>query len=929
LLVLLASCGGGGDDDGGLGEGVGVQPIITNYEFSIVPEQVIEGAPAPASVSGSGSLQVSAGAELLISGTVTLTGIDVIAVTFHTGFAGEVGPALADLEQSDSSTWTLPTGADLDPEELTRLNNTGYYVRVTSAQGVLRGQILPEGWSVEMVELSGDAVVPPVATSASAKAGFAINMDTATYRVRITTTGLSDPLAANIREGFAGESGPVLEGLEQSASSADVWGSRDINIAGADNSLTTTGLELFKVGSVYLGIDTLANQDGELRGQVLPEGVEVHFVELTAEEVVVDGGGTVTSPGAAIALVTYRPDTGQMAVTVNTDLLDAVTIAVLQSPVGQNGPQLFVLTRDAVTPGNWGLPAVLLTTDQVDALNNQELYVAVFTALFPSGELRGQIVLGRTGPKLENLSIVFDESTVSSSEADESGGQLSLDVPLGASFQLSIPPQAFDETVEIEMQSILSIEGLPEGIVPIAAVRLGPSGNDFGFQPVLIVDSRSLPQGIGAIVGFLANDDGSELTFLPPVGPDPIAESAGDGPFSFDIPHFSIFGIAEVDPEGPGIPDADPGDSVEVQVKERITQRLAEEARRDQLGEDNVTTLPEIAEELAPWLVDLRKRIKAFQEGATLDQLIDIIKESMRYQKMESFLSSDTPTIFPLSPELEIAVRNQLIKLNEQCAIDQLLDWLKFLNRFKNVAISFEASQALQNLVRCYKLKLDPTSIVEFVPSAQTISATLVDENGNTIAYALDGSNFFWTLSGLVRSGNPLVFDFETTGSGSVKGELLASGESESTDLYGIPSFTGTWSASANGPVTCPDPEDNSFYDDFGMLTVSSQEITNKNPPEVKLDLTGGDEEITINSMSLTLTFSPLGGPGSVVADVTGSMAFTQTEVIFDEAGNPITHTTTGTLDLSGRFANGIFDLHGEGRDSDGCTFEGPVTLRR
>jgi len=38
----------------------------------------------------------------------------------------------------------------------------------------------------------------------------------------------------------------------------------------------------------------------------------------------------------------------------------------------------------------------------------------------------------------------------------------------------------------------------------------------------------------------------------------------------------------------------------------------------------------------------------------------------------------------------------------------------------------------------------------------------------------------------------------------------------------------------------------------------------------------------------------------------------------------------TGTLNFfSGRFANGTFDLNGEGRDSDGCTFEGPVTLRR
>ena len=88
-----------------------------------------------------------------------------------------------------------------------------------------------------------------------------------------------------------------------------------------------------------------------------------------------------------------------------------------------------------------------------------------------------------------------------------------------------------------------------------------------------------------------------------------------------------------------------------------------------------------------------------------------------------------------------------------------------------------------------------------------------------------------------------------------------------------------------------------------------------------------------VHSLSFTLTFNPSFGSGTVGANVTGSMSFTQVEVIVetDEFGNDFiaTYVSNGTLSFSGSYSNGIFNLDANGGADDGCRFSGTATVQR
>jgi CHRD domain len=79
---------------------------------------------------------------------------------------------------------------------------------------------------------------------------------------------------------------------------------------------------------------------------------------------------------------------------VYADLLAGATAVRLQdATVGANGPVISTFTLD--TPGNTSgtfSGSVTLTTTQITDLQNGNLYVNISDSVFPSGEIRGQIL---------------------------------------------------------------------------------------------------------------------------------------------------------------------------------------------------------------------------------------------------------------------------------------------------------------------------------------------------------------------------------------------------------------------------------------------------------------------------------------------------------------------------------------------------------
>ena len=108
------------------------------------------------------------------------------------------------------------------------------------------------------VTLSGDEEVPPVTTSASGVGKIEVAGDKS-IRGSITTTGI-EGTGAHVHEAPAGKNGPVIITLKKT--SANVWE------VPSGATLTDAQYANYKAGGLYLNVHSVANRDGEIRGQL-------------------------------------------------------------------------------------------------------------------------------------------------------------------------------------------------------------------------------------------------------------------------------------------------------------------------------------------------------------------------------------------------------------------------------------------------------------------------------------------------------------------------------------------------------------------------------------------------------------------------------------------------------------------------------------
>jgi hypothetical protein len=105
------------------------------------------------------------------------------------------------------------------------------------------------------------------------------------------------------------------------------------------------------------------------------------------------------TPGYGSADLTLDTVSGYVAVTNNSgiyaDLLaGAITVRIQDAPIGSNGATIVSLTLD--TPGNTSATfsgGGTITAGQVTDMINTNTYVNITDSVFPSGEIRGQIIL--------------------------------------------------------------------------------------------------------------------------------------------------------------------------------------------------------------------------------------------------------------------------------------------------------------------------------------------------------------------------------------------------------------------------------------------------------------------------------------------------------------------------------------------------------
>ena len=521
-LLVLGACSGSGEDDD---SGPPTPVTTTDYTVDFSATHVIGSTAAPTTVSASASLRSASGDDILASGTVTVAGTTATSVTINVGYAGENGPVALALVDNGGGNWGVPSGTELSVDELRRLNSTGFYVQIQSADGELRGQILPPGWAVGTIDLDGAAVVPQSTSSGTAKAGFAINPSVGSYYVRMTVSGVADVISAGIRDAIAGGAGELVASLEESMTTPDVWGSRDINDVNANDRLTATGIDVLVNGRLYFSVESAANPDGDLRGQIIDDTIDIFYNQLTASQVVT-GGTPVVSNADGFATTTWIKPLSRMGVVVSTDITSAVSVGVYQGVQGENGLLLFSLMQDPLLPGYWQLPPTDLSAAQANALEAGEFYVSVVTSGSPDGELRGQLVMS---PPNATVKLV-----------GPAGGELAT--PDGISLQ--VPAGALTETLPISVVRLQGTGALPaplaDPVVPLhAAVKFGPSGTEFAL-PVSLSIALEQTAEAGASQPALVYDTETgtwrETDFIATVDID------GDSA-TVDLTHFSDYAV--------------------------------------------------------------------------------------------------------------------------------------------------------------------------------------------------------------------------------------------------------------------------------------------------------------------------------------------------------------------------------------------------
>lgn len=256
-------------DDGSTTE----TPTAMSFEFSGIPmtaEQVV----GSESDTSTGDASVDVSFDSPTSGLAIeaqFQGLEPDRVQLRSAFAGDVGDVIENLENQDSGIWLLPSDTVLDSELLTQLLEGGLYLLATTGDdevGLLRAQIIPPNIRVMRLMLSGDQEVPPISDSdASAVAFVTLNSDSNQVTIHANTSDLSGPATmAHLHQGAVGENGGILADMQQDAVATERWSLESFE-------LDSEQMTLFESSSTYINIHTEQNPGGEVRGQVLFEGL--------------------------------------------------------------------------------------------------------------------------------------------------------------------------------------------------------------------------------------------------------------------------------------------------------------------------------------------------------------------------------------------------------------------------------------------------------------------------------------------------------------------------------------------------------------------------------------------------------------------------------------------------------------------------------
>ncbi len=232
--------------------------------------------------------------------------------------------------------------------------------------------------------IDGIQQVPQVTTNALGVASLMINGTRDTLCLTASFDGLSGPLtAAHIHEGLPGMNGGVLVDLSTGINGNMI----SFTLSGA--ALSSSLLSKILSGECYINLHTAANPNGEIRGQLLVEADKAfQFTMDGMQEVPV----TITNAYGTGVFILSKDNSKIKYLVVMQGLSGALTGAHLHlGQPGIAGPVIVDLTSSIagnIIAGVISNPAAAL----LDSMNAGSIYLNVHNAMFPSGEIRGQLM---------------------------------------------------------------------------------------------------------------------------------------------------------------------------------------------------------------------------------------------------------------------------------------------------------------------------------------------------------------------------------------------------------------------------------------------------------------------------------------------------------------------------------------------------------
>ena len=419
-------------------------------------------------------------------------------------------------------------------------------------------------------ELTSDGVMPPVDSDASGMAYFYVPNNNSRIDYQIAVENIAGVTAAHLHIGdeiadlYSGGTISIGRGVlaEGSIAADDLPG--DVSISEL--------VEAMIAGEVYVDIETVAEPGGELRGQVMVLGDVAFSTTLSGEDA--NPPTDTDATGTAAFLYEREPEDIDYQLTIAG--VRQLTMAHLhQGTADVTGPFLALLFG-ASSPVNGTIEAngSITQNDLPDAevaevvflMLTGSAYVDTHTTANPTGEMRGQVVVGvdasTTGPWIAEL---FGSNVVPMVVTDASGyaiveftdeASLSYTVivagignvtsaQLRPGTGLDVDGDRLSLTLFEESSTTPAVENgiLAQGVIPLkeipAAVLFGILA-DGGY---LTVETTSWPNG--EIAGLL--DPAPGTIFLAELTPDKVVAPDSTAPIESGATGVALFWSAADD----------------------------------------------------------------------------------------------------------------------------------------------------------------------------------------------------------------------------------------------------------------------------------------------------------------------------------------------------------------------------------------------